>query len=209
MDISPRMPLYERYPLFVEDFYGINKFDSSAAESDDDPRSCPHVAAPAEEMSWDILTVRVFRQHVSVRHAMEMARQLAFASISWDVPSACWVPAPVALAAAAEKLGEDYPPAPPPPAGCSPSCPCHPAAPRPLDDAVRADLQAAPTAEQKLEHRPWTNPRHLQSPGGVDVISLANVICAHDASMLEDRVRHLVTRAQRHRLPPNPWVHEP
>ena len=86
LDVSPRMPLFERYPLFVEDFYGIDEFDSSAAESDDDPRSCPPAAAPAEEMSWDVLTVRVFRQHVSVRDAMEMARQLALASIAWDVP---------------------------------------------------------------------------------------------------------------------------
>ena len=151
----------------------------------------------------------MFRQHVSVRDAMEMARQLALASIAWDVPSACWVPAPVALAAAAEVLGEDYPPAPPPPAGCSPSCPCRPAAPRPLDAAVRTDLQAALVAEQKQEHRPWTNPRHLPSPCGVDVIALANVISAYDAGMLEGRVRHLVTRAQRCRLPANPWLPAP
>ena len=205
-DISPRVPVYERYPLFMEDVYGIDEFNSSAAESDDEPPSSPRDAVPAETVSWDPLLVRVFRQHVSVRHAMEMARQLALASLVWDVPSACWVPAPVALAAAAEVLGEDYPSAPALPAGCSSSCPCHAAAPRPLDRAVRADLQAALIAEQNQEHRPWTNPRHLQSPGGVDVIALANVISAHDAGMLEDRVHHLVTRAQRYRLQANPIV---
>ena len=209
LDISPRVPVYERYPLSMEDVYGTDEFNSGAAESDDGPPSSPADASPAGAVCWDTLLVRVFRQHVSVRHAMEMARQLALASLAWDVPSACLVPAPVALAAAGEVLGEDYPSAPAPPDGCSSSCPCNPAVPRPLDQAVRADLQAALSEEQKQEHRPWTNPRHLQSPGGVDVFALANVIYAHDASMLEDRVRHLVTRGQRHWLPSNPWVHEP
>ena len=147
-DISPRVPVFERYPLSMEDVYGIDEFDSSAAESDDGPPCSPDAAGPVETVCWDTLFVRVFRQHVSVRHALEMARQLALASLAWDLPSACLVPAPVALAAAAEVLGEDYPSAPAPPDG----------------------------AEQKKEHRPWTNPRHLQSPGGVDVIALANVI---------------------------------
>ena len=150
---------------------------------------------------WDTSLVRVFRRRVSARDAMEVARQLALAAIAWDVPSAAWVPEPVVLAAAVAALGEDDPPALPPLSGCSPPCPCHLGASTPLSCAIHADTDAARAAEQRQEHRPWTNHRRLESPGGKDVVALANVICTRDANLLEDRIQHLVTGAQQLSLP--------
>ena len=67
------------------------------AEVEGYPPSCPYSSpsgtASADEAPmrlyvdcWDTLLVRVFLRRVSVRNAMEVARQLALAAIAWDVP---------------------------------------------------------------------------------------------------------------------------
>ena len=207
-DISPMLPVFERYPLSMEDTYGSAEFEDCADDSDGIHSSSPSDAASAGEAPmrlyvdcWDTSFVRVFRRHVSACDAMEMARQLALAAIAWDVPSASWVPEPVVLAAALAALGEDDPPALPLFPGCSSACPCHLGTSTSLSFAIHVDLEAARITEQRQEHRPWINHRHLDSPGGVDVVALANVIRAHDANLLEDRIQHLVTGAQRLSLP--------
>ena len=58
---------------------------------------------------------------------------------------------------------------------------------------MRDDLLAARTAEQRQDHRRWMNPRHLLSPGGIDVFAITNVLLAHDANLLEGHIRHLVS----------------
>ena len=100
------------------------------------------------------------------------------------------MPEPAALAAAVATPGDDAPPALPPFPECSPPWPCHLGASSPLSCAVRADLDAARSAEQEQEHRPWVNHRLLEAPGGVDVVALAIIIISCDATLLEDRAQH-------------------
>ena len=113
-DISPMVPVFERYPLNLDEIYEIAEFEGCPADSDSCPYSCPSDAASADEAPmrsyvdcWDTIIVRIFLRRVSVRDAMEVARQLALAAIAWDVPSAAWVPEPAALAAAVVTLGDD------------------------------------------------------------------------------------------------------
>ena len=126
---SPKLPLFERYPLYPEDVYGVDADFYGVDNSDDDSLPDPAPVPAVANVSWDDLTVRVFRQCVSVRDAMEMARQLALAAVEWDVPTACWIPTAVALAAAADILGQDFPLLPLPADGCS--LPASAAPPRP------------------------------------------------------------------------------
>ena len=202
-DVSPQLPIFDRYPISMDETYGYAECL---------PSSCTFSSPSSGDLAddgptrlfvdnWDTLHVRVFLRRVSVRNAMEVARLLALAAISWGVPSAAWVPVPAAVAAAADALGGDAFLPPPPTLPCAPPCPCHMGSPSPLSCAVLADLAAARAAELGQEHRPWLNHPLLVAPGGVDVVALANVIISADAALMEDRIQYYVTGAQRLSLP--------
>ena len=125
-----------------------------------------------------------FGYDVSVWDALEVAHRLAMAATEWDVASAAWIPLVSAQAAVAAVLSKGDPLA---GEGSNFFCAAPSADPFPLSSLARAvqrDIRAARRLEREQEHHVCVNPQFLQSPGGVDLVALANVVCMRDPALL-------------------------